>query len=889
MPPSLYIIDGSSYIYRAFYAIRQFLSNSKNLPTNAIYGFAIMLLKILKSEQPDFIAVALDSKGKTFRHEQFSDYKANRPEMPEDLRPQIPYIQKMIEAFNISVIQKEGFEADDIIGTLAKRAENEGFSITIVSGDKDLMQLISKNVRMLDTLKNKVFEEDDVKKKFGVEPGRVTDVMGLSGDSSDNIPGVPGIGGKTAMKLIQEFNTIENLIERVDTISKPSVMEKIRKYKDQAILSKTLSAIITDMDIYIDLDNLKIKQPHNEEIITLFKELEFSSLLKDFTLKADLADKDYHIILSQHEFDELLKKLNGVTAVSVDTETTSREPMRADIVGISLSYREDEAFYIPVGHDCKGDQKQLDKQYVFDSLKSILEDSNIKKYGQNIKYEIIVFAKNGIDLKGIGFDTMIASYLLNPSKRNHNLEMLALEHLDYRKTSYKEVAGEGAKEINFSKVAIKEACDYSCGDADVTLKLTNRLAEGLKRDDLYTLYTTVELPLIKILAEIEMNGVKIDADFLNTMSKDLDAKLSILIDKIYSAAGEEFNINSSKQLAEILFNKIGLKPVKRTKTGYSTNVDVLEQLADKHELPAQLLEYRQLNKLKSTYIDALPELINHETGRIHTSFNQTITATGRLSSSNPNLQNIPIRTELGSKIRKAFIADPGYKILSADYSQIELRILAHMSDDDVLIESFHKGEDIHRRTASEVMGIFPEMVTPDMRRIAKSVNFGIIYGISAYGLSRDLGISRGDAGTYIDNYFARYTKVRRFIDKAISDAYDRGFVTTLFNRRRYLPDLQSKSRQVKEFAERTAVNTPIQGTAADIIKIAMINISDAFKKERLKSKMVLQVHDELVFEVLESEEEMVKEIVKKGMEGVINLKVPILVDISAGSNWNEAH
>ncbi len=885
----LYLIDGSSYIYRAFFAIRQYLSNSKGLPTNAIYGFAVMLLKILREQCPDYLAIVFDAKGKTFREEEYAGYKAHRPSMPDDLVPQIPYIHELVKAFNIPVLQIEGYEADDIIGTIAKRAEKEGYQVTIVSGDKDLMQLISPNVKMLDTLKNRLFGEKEVIEKFGVEPKRVVEVMALAGDTSDNIPGVPGIGPKTATALIKRFEDVETLLDNTEKVDSARIKEKLLKYKDQARLSRKLSTLVTDMDIDINIDDLKKKRIEQGRVIRLFKELEFASLLKELTPQEDVSDKDYKIILKREDFEGLIERLERAKGFSIDLETTHKEPVRATIVGISISLKENEAFYIPVRHDYQGVPEQLDSEYVLLILKPILEDRDIEKYGQNIKYDMIVLSSAGIHLKGVAFDTMIASYLINPSKHNHNLEDIALEHLNYRMTSYSEVAGKGAKEIGFSEVDIEDAANYSCEDADITFKLTNILSPLLEKNGVARLYHEVELPLIDVLAEIEINGVKIDKDFMEEMSNRLEREISQYVSRIHAIAGEEFNINSPKQLSAILFDKLRIKPVKRTKTGYSTDVKVLEELAIQHDLPADILVYRQLMKLKSTYVDALPAMINPSSRRIHASFNQTVTATGRLSSSDPNLQNIPIRTEIGREIRKGFIAESGWIIVSADYSQIELRILAHVSGDEVLLEAFKKGEDIHIRTAVEVFGVFPEMITPEMRRVAKVVNFGIIYGISPYGLSRDLRVSQKKAREFIERYFSLYRKVKEYIDRTIKEAYENGYVTTLLQRRRYLPDLGSKNRQVKEFAERTAINTPIQGSAADLIKMAMINISRRMKREGLISKMILQVHDELVFEVPIDEKETMIKLVREEMEGGMELSIPITVDIHWGDNWNEAH
>ncbi len=905
-PPRLYLIDGSSYIFRAFYGIRQSLSNSKGLPTNAIYGFATMLLKILREEQPEYIAVIFDPKGKTFRHEMYKEYKANRAETPDDLIPQFPYIINLVEAFNIVSIQQEGFEADDVLGTVSKKAEKEGFEVTIVSGDKDMMQLITSNIKMLDTLKNKTFGVKEVKEKFGVEPGQVTEVMGLMGDSSDNIPGVPGIGPKTAIALIQDYGDIENLLENLKQIKKEALKNKLLEYREQARLSKKLCTINTNMSLTVGIEKMKAKEFNSKRVISLFKELEFASLLSKLQAqsfipgtspliplrvrtKGSVRNERYKIVFSEKELDKIIIQVKNKRLLSMDLETTSVFPMEAEIVGISISIIPYDAYYIPVGHHYPGAPAQLNRDKVLGKLKPILEDKNIKKIGQNIKYEIIVFKNFGIKVNNIYFDTMIASYLLNPSKHNHNLEDIALEYLNYRVTTYKEVTGTGSKEIGFNKVDIETAASYSGEDADITLQLSKKLLPVLEKDTLVSLFNNVELPLAEALAEIEINGVKINKNFLKKMSKDLEKDISLSAQKIYDMAGEVFNINSPKQLSELLFEKLKLPPLKKTKTGYSTDMSVLEQLSTGYPLPAEIILYRQLSKLKSTYVDALPLLINSKTGRIHTSFNQTVTATGRLSSSNPNLQNIPIRTELGRKIRKAFIAEKNHRLLSADYSQIELRILAHLSEDEVLMGAFKKGEDIHAQTAAKIFNVFPNMIDSNMRRMAKAVNFGIIYGISPFGLSKNIKVSLKEAKEFINHYFALYKGVKSYIERTITDAHKNGYVTTILNRRRYLPELNSKNKQMKEFAERTAVNTPVQGSAADLIKIAMINISRSIKNKNLKSKIILQVHDELVFEIPEAEKKLMVDLVKKEMEGVMELKIPLIVDTCIGKHWGEAH
>lgn len=885
--PTLYLIDGNSYIYRAYHAIRS-LATSKGLPTNAIYGFTNMLLKIVKEKKPDYLAIAFDVKGPTKRHIEYEQYKAHRPEMPKDLVQQIPYIHKLVEAFNIPAILMEGYEADDIIGTISKKMEND-FDVVIVTGDKDMLQLISENIKIYDTLKDKVYEEKDVVERFGVAPDKVVEIMGLMGDASDNIPGVHGIGEKTATALIAEFGTIENLLVNVDKIKKPKLAEALKSSADVARLSKELATIILDCPVEINLNEYKKKEPDNALLISLLKELEFTSLLKQIASEpSSLGNKRYVTILKEGELVSLIKKMTEKGELSIDTETTSEDPMLAEIVGISISMEKDEGFYFPVSHRYLGAPEQLKVNWVLNQLKPVLEDDKIKKFGQNIKYEIIVFKNHGINLSGISFDTMVASYLLNPNKYSHGLDNIALEYLNHIMTTYKDVTGTGKGQKNFSEVDIETATNYSSEDADITYQLTKLLNPMLKEQSLEKLFYDVELPLIPVLARIEMNGIKVDTDFLSSLSREVDAQLNDIVKRIYSLAGGEFNINSPKQLSEILFTRLGLKPVKKTKTGHSTDEEVLTTLASQHELPKELLDYRQLTKLKSTYIDALPRMVHPKTKRIHTSLNQTVTSTGRLSSSEPNLQNIPIRTELGKRIREAFVAEKGNILLSADYSQIELRILAHLSGDEVLIDAFKRDEDVHTRTAMELFGVAPDKVDSNMRRFAKTVNFGIVYGMSPYGLSSDLGIPVDEAKAYIDNYFLHYKGVSEFISKTISEAKEKGYVLTMLNRRRQIPELQSANGATRNFGERMAVNTPIQGSAADLIKMAMINIDKRLDKEGLKSIMILQVHDELVFEVTEDELEIIKELVKKEMENVMPMSVPIKVDIGIGKNWREA-
>ena len=891
---SLYLIDGSSYIFRAYFGIRQFLSTSKGFPTNALYGFINMLQKVVKDEKPDYLTVAFDSKEKTFRHKMYTDYKANREAPPEDLAKQFPYFEPLVQAYNIHGVRVPGFEADDIIGTLAKKAAKAGFRVVIVSGDKDMMQLIGPDIRMLDTMKNKWFGVEEVEEKFGVTPDRVIDVMGLMGDSSDHIPGVKGVGPKTASELIRKFGSIKELYERIDEVDKAKLKEKLVQDKEMALLSRQLVTIDTSMELEGDLEDLKFKSPDNVELRKLFSEFEFSSLLGELEESSDPGESSpkvesrYEAILTETDLERWIKQLKKAKIFAIDLETTSLHPVQARVVGISLSCEEGVACYIPLAHRYLGVPDQLNLDLVLQKLKPLLEDPQLKKVGQNIKYDLIVLRNEGINLQGVAFDTMLASYILTPSGRRHNMDDLARDYLDHTTIKYKEVVGTASKEIGFDEVDVERATEYAAEDADITWRLYEKLSPLLNGDDL-KLFQELELPLIEVLAEMEIHGMKLDKSHLQNLSKIIQKKIEEHVKQIYSIAGEEFNINSPKQLSVILFEKLGLPTVKKTKSGYSTDISVLEQLAAEHELPDVVLAYRQLGKLKSTYVDALQEDIFSKTGRVHTSFNQTVAATGRLSSSNPNLQNIPIRTEMGREIRKAFIAEGDNHLLSADYSQVELRVLAHLSEDEALMDAFHMGEDIHTRTACEIFGTTPDRLDAEARRMAKAVNFGIVYGLSAFGLSRQLKIFPKDAKKFIDQYFAIYKNVKVYMEETVAQARETGYTMTIMNRKRYLPDLKSQNRQVRESAERVAINSPVQGSAADLIKLAMIQLAKKISKKKLKSRMILQVHDELVFECPEEEEQEMRALVKQEMEQVLPLKVPLVVDIGWGKNWNTAH
>jgi DNA polymerase-1 len=885
----VYLVDGSSYIHRAYHAIRG-LANSKGLPTNAIFGFTRMLMKLLDEKSPEYVAVAFDAKGPTFRHEIFQDYKATRPPMPEDLAVQIPYIKEVVEGLNLKTLELEGYEADDIIGTIAALARDQGLYVVIVSGDKDFRQIISETTVMWDPMNDKVVDYQKITQDYAIEPEQIIEVMALSGDSTDNIPGVPGVGEKTAINLIKDFSSLETLFENTDKIPKASLKEKLEGSKEQTLLSKKLVTINNAVPIEVNIDDLRLRAPKKERLAHIFRELEFKSLIDKFTEHAELSKKDYRLILKRGELESLIDTIRKKGAVCVDTETTSKEYLAADLVGISFCLEPGVAYYLPVGHTYPGVGPQMDSHEALRLLKPILTDAKVKKIGQNIKYDAEVFAGCGIELKGLFFDTMVASYVIDPTLRQHNLDYLAQHYLSYKMLSYEEVT-EHAKDKDFTSVDINRAKEYSCEDAEITLLLKSILEKKLRDSDNYTLFQDLEMRLIPVLMDMELTGIKIDVDFLKAMSEAFADELSLIEQKVFDLTGEEFNINSPQQLGYILFEKLKLPWKKKTrkKTGYSTDVEVLTELAVHHEVPNLLLRFRIISKLKSTYLDALVETVNPATGRIHTSYNQTVTATGRLSSSNPNLQNIPIRTDEGREIRKGFIADKGHLLLSADYSQIELRVFAHYSEDPVLLQAFESGEDIHARTAAEVFGVDPTLITPEMRRMAKMINFGIIYGMGPIRLAKELGISKKVAQGYLDNYYERYKGVKDFKEKILSHVRQNTYVTTLLKRRRYVPNINSDNGNLKSEAERVAINTPIQGTAADLIKMAMINIAERLKTANLRTKMLLQVHDELVFEVPEKELDRASQLIKDEMEHVYPLNVPLKVDINWGKNWEEAH
>lgn len=887
----VYLIDGTAYIHRAYHAVRS-LSTSKGFPSNAIFGFTRMMIKLIEDKSPEYAAMFFDSKGPTFRHKMYADYKANRPPMADDMAVQIPYIKEVTKGFNIPIFELSEYEADDLIGTVAKKAASEGYDVVMVTGDKDFMQLITDKIIIWDPMKDELIDRDAVYEKYGLEPAQMLDVLGLAGDSADNIPGVPGIGPKTAIALLKTYASMDGVYEQVDQIKAVKQREKLVANKDQAYLSKELATINTSVPIAIDTSSFKLIGPDNTKLATLFKELEFRQLQKAYPIKTDLSQKKYHPILDETALSDLILLLEQTGVFAVDTETTSVNPMTAKLVGLSFSVKPDEAFYIPCAHNYPGVPKQLGLDTVLEKLKPVLESPDIKKIGQNIKYDWAVLQRHGVDLDGVIFDTMLASYLINPEKRAHGLDQIALDFLDHKMISYAEVTASDEEKINnFSEVSIEKAVPYACEDADITLAACEIFKPMLESKGLTNLLETVEMPLVPVLMRMETAGIRVDKDRLIELSKDLTFQLEQIKEKIYAIAGEEFNINSSQQLGVVLFEKLQLPVQKKTKkkTAYSTDVEVLTTLSDHHELPALVLRHRTLAKLKSTYVDALFELINPETGRVHTSYNQTVTATGRLSSSHPNLQNIPIRTEEGREIRRAFIPKDGWSFVALDYSQVELRLLAHYSDDEILIDAFTKDEDIHTRTAAEVFQALPGMITDDLRQQAKVINFGIMYGMGPFSLSKELKISRKMAKTYIDNYFKRYSGVKAFIDATIETARQTMITSTEMGRIRHLPDINSRNVNIRQFAERTAVNTKIQGTAADLIKLAMIKVDAALTEKGLKSVMLLSVHDEIVLEVPPEELDTVKQMAKEIMETIWAFKVPLKVNVAIGQNWAEAH
>jgi len=885
----LFLIDGNSLLYRSYYAIRG-LTNSKGFPTNAIYGFVSSLRKLIGVEKPEYLGIVFDTKGPTLRHQAFKDYKAQRKPMPEDLGIQVPVLKELITALRIPLYESQDYEADDVLASLARIASGQGVHSVIVTTDKDLLQVVDATTSVYNPSKEKTLDEEGVKEFFGVEAARVADVLSLQGDQSDNIPGVPGIGEKTARTLIAEFGSLEDLLADTSRIRNPKVREKIEQNLETLELSRKLVTIERGLDLAFNLEDFAMSEPDAGEAARIFKDLEFTSLLADFVKNAPERARKYTTIFEEKELKALAGALKKAGRFALDTETDSPFPTQARLVGISFAMVPGEAYYVPLRHDYLGVPAQIPIERAFTILKPVLEDPGILKTGQNIKYDLIVLRGEGISLAGIETDTMVLSYLLEPNWGKHGLERIALHYLGTTKKPYESVAGKGKKQVTLDKVDIEAVAPYACLDADLTLELGGLLTDKVKEAGLDGLYRDIERPLIDLLARMEVWGVKVDTKALKDLSDGFGADLRRLEKTIYQLAGTEFNINSPQQLAAILFTKLNLPASKKTKVnkGFSTSIDILQELAPLHPLAKEVLEYRQAAKLKSTYADALPELIDPKTGRIHTSYNQTVASTGRLSSSDPNLQNIPARGELGKRFRRAFIPEKDCLFLAADYSQIELRVLAHLSDDPALVATFLEDRDIHEETAVRVFGETAGLFRDEMRRRAKIINFSIIYGTSAFSLAKELGTSAGEAQEFIDRYYAKYPKVLEYLERQVKEAQKKGFSETIFGRIRQIPELKSADRNVQQAGRRIALNMPIQGSAADIMKKAMLEVWDEMERRKLRTKMILQVHDELVFEVPEDERRAVGALVHERLEKVCALKVPLKAHLGWGANWADA-
>jgi DNA polymerase I len=894
----LFLLDGYALLYRAHFAfINNPLTNSRGEVTSAVFGLILALKKILDDCNPPYLAVILDSKFPTFRHLRYPEYKATREKMPEEMKSQIPIARQLLEeAFRIPVFEMEGFEADDVIGTMARQAGKQGLEAVIVSGDKDFYQLICETIKLYNP-RGRGEDADwvdmtNADERLGVPPGKVIDLLSLMGDSADNVPGVRGIGKVTAQKLLAAYESLDDIYDHLEQITPPGVRGKLEQGREDALLSRELVTIRTDLPVGLDLDSLRLEEPDQGKLEEMFDRLEFHTLKKRFGLEptakreVEKVEKDYRLIESLDVLKKVSQEIRKAGRFAVDTETTGLDPVSASLVGISLAYRPHQAYYLPVAHS---DGINLPLDQVQAILGPLLEDSSIGCVGQNIKYDLVVLERHGFKVRNIADDPMLASYLLDPDQRSHSLNTLAESLLDHRMITFEEVAGKGKQQVSFDLVSLDKASEYSSEDADITLLLADKLARRLKAEaDLERLYREVELPLIPVLARMEMKGIALDVPYLNELSKQMQIKLGKLESLAFELAGHEFNVNSTQQLAQVLFQEMGIKPRKKTKTGFSTDSKVLAALSVEHELPEVILSLREAAKLKSTYVDALPRQVNQSTGRVHTSFNQVVAATGRLSSSNPNLQNIPIRTEEGRKIRRGFI--PGSKenvLLCADYSQIELRILAHLSGDKAMIEAFTAGADIHLQTASRLFGLPPEEVSHEHRARAKTINFGVLYGMGAHRLSNELKIPYAEARRFIEDYFDRFPMIREYIDTVTAQARERGWVSTILGRRRMLPQINSANRQQRENSERMALNTPIQGSAADLIKVAMLAVDKHLAEKFPRAAMILQVHDELVFEVPASQAEDLGREVSRLMEQAMELRVPIKVDFGIGPNWLE--
>jgi DNA polymerase-1 len=888
--PVLCLIDGSALVYRSHYAfIRNPLINSKGENVSAVFGFVTSVMDLLDRFEPKYVAVVFDTPEPTFRHEIFEDYKATREAAPEEMIEQLPTIRRIMDALGIPVVESPGYEADDVIGTLAVRAHAIDVHTTIISGDKDFFQLVGDDVSIYDPGKKIQYDSDRVVEQFGVPPGQVIEVLGLMGDSSDNVPGVPGIGKKTAVDLIRSYGTIEGVLKNLDSVSGTKRRENLDTYRDQALESRVLVTIELNAPVDAGMEDLSTGPIDVERATELFRELEFPSLLKRLpAAKTGSGELEYGLVKSLQELDQLVVELAAAGAFAIDLETTSLDPILAKIVGVSVSSAVGEGRYIPVR---KKGSAGVQTRSLLKRLGPLLEDAGIRKCGQNLKYDYEVLRVHGVEMRGIEFDTMLASYLLDPGKRRHNLAALALEHLGRNVTPIESLIGKGANQLSFADVDVDVAGDYACEDAEVAYALTKELRPKLFDAGLTALMTDVEMPLLRVLAHMELEGVALDTGILRELGDRFGKTINELRAEVHQLSGVEFNIDSPKQVSEVLFERLELPRGRRTKTGYSTDNRVLSALSHEHGIARLILSYRQLTKLKSGYIDALPRLVNEKTGRVHTSFNQAVAATGRLSSSNPNLQNIPTRTELGREIRKAFVAKDGSVLMSADYSQIELRIMAHISNDESMKAAFEAGKDLHRATAALVFEKGEDGVEPSERDWAKTVNFGIMYGMSSFGLARQLGISNGEAAAFIDRYFESYPGVLEYTERVKQEGLETGYVSTLLGRRRRVPGLDSENGRIRSMAERVAVNTPIQGSAADMIKVAMIGLAGRIEREKLPCALVLQVHDELVLEVETRAIDEVAAIVREEMTGPkgLELSVPVVVDIGHGRNWFEAH
>ena len=896
---TLVLVDGSYYLFRAYHAVRG-LSNSKGEPTGAIYGVVNMIKKHLSEGGPDYFGIVFDAKGKTFRNDMYEEYKANRPPMPDDLASQIQPLHDIIRAMGIPLLIIDGVEADDVIATLSRQAEKKGIKTIVSTGDKDLAQMVNDKIHLINTMNNLYMDPEGVEKKFGIPPDRIIDYLTLMGDNVDNIPGVPKVGPKTAVKWLKEYGSLDEIIKHADEI-KGKVGENLREFLPKIPLTRELVTLKYDVELDFAPDELIIDDEDIGALKQAFRYWEFKTWLGqlDDEQAADIPiaastepeEKNYQTIFTKNDFEKWLARLNKAELISIDTETTSLNYMEAEIVGVSFAVTKNEAAYLPLAHDYAGVPEQLDRDEVLAQLKPLLEDETKAKIGQNLKYDKEVFANYDIELKGIKHDTMLESYVLNSTAGKHDMDSLARKYLGVETIHYEDVAGKGAKQIGFNEVAIETASPYAAEDADIVLRLHDVLYNDLKNvPSLLKVYEDIELPLLNVLARIERNGVCIDENMLLEHAHEMKIRMQEIETKAHNLAGESFNIGSPKQIQAILYDKMELPVLAKTPKGQpSTAESVLQDLAADYELPQLILDYRSLSKLRSTYNEKLPTMVNQITGRVHTSYHQAVAATGRLSSSEPNLQNIPIRTEEGRKIRQAFIAREGYQIVAADYSQIELRIMAHLSEDKSLCDAFAEGKDIHRSTAAEVFDCTLDDVSNDQRRAAKAINFGLIYGMSAFGLAKQLGIHRGEAQEYVNLYFDRYPGVKSFMDNTRNNAKDTGYVETVYGRRLYLPEINAKNAARRQYAERTAINAPMQGTAADIIKIAMIEIDDWLEKGRCDAMMIMQVHDELVFEVADNDMSLFCDEIKNRMTKPFKLSVPLEVDTGNGLNWDEAH